>query len=123
MNAFLLAAALLAAATTLIHLVLGGREIARPLLRAPDFPNVPRYTLYYCWHLVSITLAGMALAFLFAALPGGSRLLGWFGTIGAAMFALLCLVINRRFRRRAWHHPQWALFLPIAAIGLAGLLA
>jgi hypothetical protein len=122
MNPFLLAAALLALAVCLTHLILGGREIARPLLDAPDFRNLPRYTLYYCWHLVTITFVGLALAFLFAAQPGGSRALAWFATIGAALFAALCVAINLRFNRRFWHHPQWALFLPVAACGAAGLL-
>ncbi len=121
MNPFLLAAALLAATICLIHLILGGREIARRLLAAEGLHPVVKYTMYYCWHLVTITLLGMALAFLRAALPGGARALALFATLGAGLFALLCLGIIARMRLKAWQHPQWALFFPLAALGAAGL--
>lgn len=121
MNIPLLIAALLAGGITLTHLILGGREIARPLLAAEGLRGVPKYTLYYCWHLVSLTLAAMALAFLLAALSEAHRPLGTFATAGAALFCLLCLGINWRFTRPALGHPQWAMFLPVALIGAYGL--
>lgn len=121
MNPLLLTASLLAAAICLIHVLLGGREIARPLLAAEGLRSVPKYTSYYCWHLVTIMLAGMSLAFFLAAMPGGARAPASFATVGALAFAVLCLAINARFGLRAWRHPQWALFLPLAATGAAGL--
>lgn len=122
MNWLLAAAAAVSVLTCLIHLVLGGREIARPLLAADGLRRVPKYTAYYCWHLVTITLAGLALAFAVAARPDGSRDLALFATGGAALFAAWSLGMIARFRLRPWHFPQWALFLPITALGLAGLL-
>src|SRR6478735_10545487 len=62
MNPWLGAAALAAFSTFLIHTFVGGRLIARPLLAARDLPRVPRLTVYYCWHMVSLLLFGMAVA-------------------------------------------------------------
>lgn len=121
MNPWLAAAAALAAITTLIHAWLGGREIAAPLLAAERLRNVPKYTMYYCWHLVTIILAGQALAFTLAAFGHGSRDLAVFATAGAGLFALWSLGMVGSFRLRPAHFPQWALFAPMAACGALGL--
>ncbi len=121
MNIWLVAAGLLAGAVCLTHLVLGGREIVRPFFAVERMPGIARHTMYYCWHLVSITLAGMALAFLLAARPGGSNALAWFGTLGAASFALLNFGMNWRLGLSFARHPQGFLFVPVAVAGAAGL--
>lgn len=122
MNAWFAVAAVLSAATCLVHLLAGGREIARPLLDAQGLRTVPRLTSYYCWHLVTIALAGLCLAFA-AAATGASRDLALAATLFAALSAALNLGLILRFRLPFWHFPQWALFVPIAASGLAGLAA
>jgi hypothetical protein len=121
MNLWLALAAALAAATTLIHIVLGGREIARPLLAAERLRAVPKFTMYYCWHLVTIVLAAQALAFGLVAAGLGSRDLAAFATVGAALFCLWSLGMIGLFRLRIAHFPQWALFAAIAASGALGL--
>lgn len=121
MNPWLLTAGLLAGAVCLTHLLLGGREIVRPFLAVERMPGIPRFTMYYCWHLVTITLAGMALAFLLAARPGGPAALAWFATGGAASFAALNFAMNLRFGLKTMHHPQGLLFLPPALCGALGL--
>lgn len=122
MNLYLAAAAVVVGVTCGVHVVVGGRYVARPLLNSSDLRPVPKLTFYYCWHLVTIMLAGMALAFAMAAQPAGSRELAWFATIGAALCGLGSLVMAERFGRRLWHFPQWMLFLPAALLGGAGLL-
>ena len=121
MNAWLALATLLAAATTLIHAILGGREIATPLLAAERLHAVPKFTLYYCWHLVTIILAGQALAFTLAASRHASRDLAIFATAGAGLFAAWSLGMIGGFRLRPAHFPQWALFTPMTACGALGL--
>ena len=121
MNLWLAAAAVIAALTTLIHAWLGGREIAAPLLAAERLRNVPKYTMYYCWHLVTIILAGQALAFALAASGHASRDLAIFATAGAALFAAWSLGMIGGFRLRPAHFPQWALFTPMTACGALGL--
>lgn len=122
MNAYLLVAAAISAVTCLIHVVVGGRYVARPLLDEPALRRAPKLTFYYCWHLVTLLLAGMALAFAMAAQPMGSRELAWFATVGAGLCGAGSLVMAVRFGRRLWHFPQWMLFLPIVVLGSAGLL-
>lgn len=121
MNAWLALAAALAAITTLIHVILGGREIATPLLATERLHAVPKFTMYYCWHLVTIMLAALALALGLAATGLGSRDLAVFATVGAALFCLWGLGMVALFRLRIAHFPQWALFAAIAASGAAGL--
>ncbi|WP_172448587.1 hypothetical protein [Caulobacter mirabilis] len=120
MNGWFLAATAIAALTCVIHATLGGRETARPLL-ASDLGKVAKYTNYYCWHLVTIVLAGLALAFGLVATGEGSRDLGLFAVLCAALFAAWSLIMIARFRLKPGHFPQWALFLPIAVCGGLGL--
>lgn len=118
----LMLSAALAAATCLIHLFLGGARIARPLLEATGLRTVPKLTLYYCWHMVTILLAGLAGMLLAAALLP-APVLAWTALAFTLSFALLSLAIVAVKRVRPLHMPQWLLFLLIgAAIGghLAG---
>lgn len=121
MNTWLALAAALAAATTLIHFILGGRHVAAPLLAAERLHAVPKFTMYYCWHLVTIVLAALALAFALVATGQGSRDLAIFATGGAALFCLWGLGMTGLFRLRIAHFPQWALFAAITASGALGL--
>lgn len=121
MNAWLALAAVLAAATTLIHFVLGGREVAAPLLATERLHSVPKFTMYYCWHLVTIVLAALALAFGLVATGRGSRDLALFATGGAALFCLWSLGMIGLFRLRIAYFPQWALFAAISVSGMIGL--
>ena len=121
MNLWLALAAAFAAATTLIHIVLGGRFVAAPLLAAERLHAVPKFTMYYCWHLVTIMLAALALAFGLAATGQGSRDLALFATAGAALFCLWSLGMIGLFRLRIAHFPQWALFAAITVSGTIGL--
>jgi len=120
-SAFLLPAAV-AALIAAIHFFAGGREVARPLLRQNTLPPVVMLTHYYCWHLVTITLIGLAGAFGYASLAPDGRVLAVFATVAAGLFAVwgLALVLSQAQRHRDM--PQWMLFAVLAASG-AGALA
>ena len=49
-------AVLVAAAMTVVHVVVGGQMVAEPLL-ASDLATLPRMTLYLCWHGITVVLA------------------------------------------------------------------
>jgi hypothetical protein len=121
MNMYLGLAGVLALAVCLTHVLLGGRAIVQPFLATEKMPGIARYTMYYCWDLVTITLAGMALAFFMAAQPSGSRALAVFATMGAASFAALNFGMNLRLGLSFARHPQGFLFLPVAVMGAVGL--
>jgi nitrate reductase NapE component len=121
-NPWFATAAGLAATTCLLHVVLGGREAARPLLAAAGLGEIAKFTNYYCWHLVTIAIAALAVAFAMAARPEGSGEMATFAAMISVLFAFWSLAMIGRYRLSVWRFPQWALFAPIASLGLAGLL-
>lgn len=121
LNLWLIAAALLCTATVGIHIFIGGPEVVPSLLKAESMTVVARATACYCWHIVTITLAAMGVAFAMSALTG---------TPDAALIATglavcftglnITLIITRKL---PWlEMRQWALFAPIAALGVIGLV-
>jgi len=110
----------IAALWFLVHIFLGGREIARPLLASQELHPVVRDVQYLCWHFTTVGIAGMAVFFgLAAAQANPSYAVA--GTFLAAGFTVTGVFLT--FKQRANHLavPQGWLFLPIAALGMAGL--
>lgn len=120
MNSWFAAAAGLSAFTFGVHVIMGGREIARPLLAAREFDHVVRYTHYYCWHLVTIAIAAMAAAFGYAAWVDAAGTLALFVSVVALSFAVWSFAMIAIFRLSPFQFGQWVLFLPIALLGLVG---
>lgn len=106
-----------------IHIVAGGRENVRPLLQAKELPQGVAVTLYYSWHLVSITLAAMGVFFLLAALNETYVSLAVAASTLSALFAALSLFITAVKRLRFADLPQWVFFAPVAVCGFWGLMA
>ncbi len=120
MSPFLLPA-LISALIAAAHILVGGREVARPLLQGQSLAEVVTLTHYYCWHLVSATLIGIAAAFAYAALEADGYVLAVFGTIYAGVFCLWGLVLVLWKRQRHVDMPQWVLFAVLTASGLWAL--
>jgi len=120
-SVFLIPAAV-AALIAAVHFFAGGREVARPLLRQNTLPPVVTLTHYYCWHLVTITLVGLAGAFGYASLAPDGRVLAVFATVAAGLFALWGLALLLWQAQRHRDMPQWMLFAVLAVSG-AGALA
>ncbi len=78
-------------------------------------------TAYYAWHMVTITIAALALAFAMAATTADARDLALFASAGALIFALWSILMIAIHKLKPFLFPQWLLFLPIAATGFAGL--
>ncbi len=111
----------IAALWLVVHLILGGKEVERPLRASTVLDPVLRDTLHLCWHCVTVTVAIMAVLFLLAVLTSradfalaGTILAGGFSLVGIA----LAPAVGAHFRDL----PQGWLFLPIAVLGMAGLL-
>lgn len=121
MNPYFTVAAILSAGVLAAHLFGGGRFYVRPLLAAPDLHPVPKYVHYYCWHLVSMVLAAMAVCFGLAAVDPGARDLAVLMTILAAGFTLWSLALVSWKRQRFLRMPQWALLGSVALAGGLGL--
>ncbi len=114
-------AALLSLFTWAVHTFLGGRAIAKPLL-ACELKPIPKYTNYYCWHIVTITLLTMAGGFAYAALGEEGFDVGLLFTLLAISYCLWSLILVAWKKRKPIELPQWILFLAVSAAAIWGLL-
>ena len=103
-----------------IHTFLGGPTIARPLLEA-EMEVVAKYTNYYCWHIVTITLAAMGGGFLYAAWVPEGRDVGILVTALCAAYALWSLLLVAWKHRKPFDLPQWLLFVVVTGVALVGV--
>lgn len=112
-------AAVLSFATMWAHIIVGGRYIARPLLKS-EMHAVPKYTNYFVWHMVTIVLGGMSIAFALAAYAPAAWELAIFALVLAIGFCVLNLAVVITRRQSFIYIPQWSFFL---LISLAGCLS
>ena len=105
-----------------IHITAGERQVARPMLASP-FDPVARWTMYVCWHAVSLQLLLATVAAAWIGMQPAT-------TVGAAVlmligalylgYAILFVVLGRRSRiEGAWLKlGQWIAFAPAGAVAL-----
>jgi hypothetical protein len=103
------------------HLIQGGKEVVRPFRATPGLDPVVRDTQHLCWHYVTVTVALMAALFAVAATTSRSDL-AMAGTALAWGFTLVGIGQVPAMGARYRDLPQGWLFLPIAALGTAGLM-
>jgi hypothetical protein len=105
-----------------IHVFVGGKLIAEPLL-ASALGELPRLTLYLCWHGVTIVLAGMALlaadALFWRRRADSMYLLAGL----AGVFTVLVSAAILRFAVSPLDLPQWIAFAPMSAAAFFGARA
>ncbi|NNC37384.1 MAG: hypothetical protein EX271_09605 [Acidimicrobiales bacterium] len=122
MNMWFVFAGISAVFTACVHTFAGQKFVIRPLLDAPKFDHVSRFTNYYCWHIVTMVLFSMGALYFIAATNSEMIELAWLATIYASLFVLWNLFMIATNRLKPKHFPQWALILPTALFGWAGLL-
>ncbi|MEM1378349.1 MAG: hypothetical protein AAGG69_13270 [Pseudomonadota bacterium] len=115
------AAGALAGVWFLVHLFMGGREIAQPLLEVTAIEPTVRHTQYLCWHFTSVSIASMA-GFYAAAAVSGNAAFAIAGTVLALGFLVIGVMLVVRLGESHARLPQGWLFLPVAALGIAGLV-
>jgi hypothetical protein len=112
----LVVAALIALATFFIHTFAGGKEVARPLLQSVELARVPKLTMYYCWHIVTLMLLALVGALGYAAaFEPQNRPLLVLCLLLASGCALWNVALMLGTRSKLWQLPQWTLFAAIAA--------
>jgi hypothetical protein len=120
--ALLWTASALAALTWAVHTFIGGIHIARPLLADTGLPKAAKWLAYYCWHLVTLMLLGMACLFALGAAGRASTAV----MAGLAGFSLACSLLSvavaLKGGLRPWRLPSTLLFALTGAAGLAGAL-
>ncbi len=122
MNIWFIIAGLFTVFSCALHIFVGGKIAARPLLDARDMSRTAKYTNYYCWHMVTIVLAAMGLMFLWAARHESGIELAVVATVFAVIFMFWSFGVVALSKGKLFQFPQWALFAPIAALGIAGLV-
>lgn len=106
----------LCGATFLLHLIPGSKENVPPLLNF-NMQAQPKFTNYYCRHLVTITILAMTLFFAIAALYPAAWELGLASTIIAGAFTLLSFAVVVKSHLKPWLLPQWLFFGPVCVAG------
>lgn len=124
MNWFIVLSGAVAAITAAIHVVAGGKEIARPLL-ASGLDETVKLTMYACWHLVSVVLVLSSLALLAngAGVMGPSRFTVAFISVSWLLFGVVFLVVTLGVARPPgfFRFSQWVFLLPVGILGLWGI--
>ncbi len=123
MNGFLFAAAIASLLTFLLHLFVGGRGVAKPLLNASGIEEVTKLTTYYCWHIVTVVLLIMTCAFAYVALLQFDLPLTIVMTSMAGSCTLLSIGLILVRKLKPLDYPQWIFFLPMTVLGVLGLLS
>ncbi|RKR04070.1 hypothetical protein [Maricaulis maris] len=123
MNILAALASLSALITFLIHTFAGGREVARPLLADTHLPPASKWLNYYCWHITTVLLAAMTIAFAataldprFAAFP---LLLGPLALCLSGLSAIIAMKAGIAPLRL----PSTSLFALTGALGIAAIIA
>ena len=122
MNVWLLIASVACAATWAIHTFVGELTIVRPFVSATGLDPVPKWTQFYCWHLVTLTLAAMALGLAYAAFEPAANDVALLIAILALAFGAFGLLLPSRVGQHFATMPQGLLLMPIGLVALVGVL-
>lgn len=104
-----------------VHVFVGGREIARPLLETGELRPVVKHTQYLCWHFTTVAIACIV-AFFCIAVFTGITAYAISATALAIGFFLTGVGLVVALGESHSKLPQGWLFLPVALLGIAGLL-
>ncbi|WP_228974636.1 hypothetical protein [Streptomyces sp. DH12] len=122
MNGWLLTAGIVAAVTTVIHVIAGGRSVVRPLLGS-EVAAEPRRTLHVVWHMVTADLLISSVALLalaFAAAPSTALVLFIAAQYLAYSVVFVTVALAADWPRPLLRLPQWMLLLPVGVLALLG---
>lgn len=100
-----------------LHTFGGGKQLVPPLLGSKDMQEPVKLVHYYCWHIVTFALFGMAACYAYAAIEPTATILA----IAATIFSAFCLVwgfalVNWK-KQNHKDMPQWILFVIQTTIG------
>lgn len=121
MNIYFAIATALSVFIVCLHFFLGGAQIARPLLDAKGLTDEVRCVQYFCWHIATVTLVLQAALFGVAAASASETSLAIAGTALAAAIGMLGVLMPPALKISYKTMPQGWLFVPVAALGVAGL--
>jgi hypothetical protein len=103
-----------------VHTFVGGPQIV-PQLLASGLTDMPKYVLYFVWHIATILLLALAAGYALAAAYSPLWPLAVAATVVNAAIAALILTVAITRRVPFRDMPQWTLFLLVAALGAAAI--
>ncbi|MEO0498013.1 MAG: hypothetical protein AAF141_11720 [Pseudomonadota bacterium] len=116
-----LAAAVISLAWALVHLFIGGRDIARHLRHDTALEPIVRQTTWMCWHMITATLFVIAILFALTVYLGDAGV-GFAATLVTAGVAIAGLVSVPVLKTSYRVLPQGWLFVPVVALGASAYL-
>lgn len=117
------AAAVIAAITFYVHTFVGGPRAAVPLLADTQLPKASKWLNYYCWHIVTILLAAMALSFAAVAVGLASQDVAWLLGALSLLLSVLSVFVAVKGGIHPLRFPSTTLFSLVALATLGGSLS
>lgn len=111
------------ATTFVVHTFVGGPRVTGPLLKNEALPKAAKWLAYYCWHIVTLLLLHMSVAYGLVAAGRAPRELALFLGLNAASFSILSVLVTLRGGIAPYRFPSTTLFLVIAVATFAGWIA
>lgn len=115
------AAAFVAAITFYVHLVVGGKRVAAPLLADRSLPPASKWLNYYCWHVTTVLIAFLCAGFTWLAVFPDTPSLAFLGALTATLSALSAGVAMKAGIHPARFPSTW-LFATLAGVSALALL-
>lgn len=118
----LIAAAIVIAAVLVIHAVVEGKRVVRPLLANDTLPETAKWLSYFSWHLITLVLAALIALLVWSAFAFPPR--GLIIGLTAFFIAAACLSYFAASKGKIdpLRFPATWLFLVSAMLTLADLL-
>ena len=95
--------------------------IASTTSAASELVKMPKYVLFFVWHIATITIAAIAVGFGLAAVYPEAWVLGVQGTVVSGLITILILGIAVWQRMGLKDMPQWTIFLVMALCGAGAM--
>lgn len=105
------------------HAFGGGALLARPFYEAAAVGGVRTQSFRFCWHFVTVSIAGVAAGFAHLATSPGNAPFGVFLTASAALWSALSVAVARIEDASPLKSPPTFLGALVAGFGAAALLA
>lgn len=105
-----------------LHTFVGGPQLVTPLLKNSQMDEPVKLLFYYCWHIVTFILFGLAMCFAYAAYSYDGKVLGIVASITCSFFVVWSFGLVVWKKQKHKDMPQWILFIPSVIFGVLGLI-
>lgn len=108
--------------TFAVHTFIGGPRVVSPLLANADLPKASKWLNYCCWHVTTIFILAMSVAYAYVALNPVCPELVVFLTGMTAAISILSASVALKGDINPFRFPSTSLYAIISLLSLSGLL-